>query len=93
MEFEIGFSYNLARHSSVSEFSSPEEVRKAYLREIGAYRKEPIKEPYNIHKWYIEVKDFKSLKKILTQVDDLADGEHSAIISFDPPSIFLDECY
>ena len=39
---------------------------------------------------HIEVEDFKHLEEILKKVDEEFGGFSSAIISFDPPTIFLD---
>ena len=39
---------------------------------------------------HIEVEDFKHLEEILKKVDEEFGGFSSAVISFDPPTIFLD---
>ena len=39
---------------------------------------------------HIEVEDFKHLEEILKKVDEEFGGFSSAIISFDPPTIFLE---
>ena len=39
---------------------------------------------------HIEVEDFKHLEELLKKVDEEFGGFSSAVISFDPPTIFLD---
>ena len=38
----------------------------------------------------INVDSFEDLQELLDTVDDLKDDSYSAVISFDPPTIFLD---
>ena len=73
------------------------------FNEIGYYNDEFLieklrayKVPTNSKKYppfevlHIEVEDFKHLEEILKKVDEEFGGFSSAIISFDPPTIFLD---
>ena len=39
---------------------------------------------------YLEVKDFEQIEEILNKVDTHYGGYYSAVISFDPPTIYLD---
>ena len=41
-------------------------------------------------KWEIEVADFCELEALLAKVDGIKGGIYSAIISFDPPTIYLE---
>ena len=61
------------------------------IENLGAY-----KVPTNSNKYppfevlHIEVRDFNHLEEILSIVDKEFGGFSDAIISFDPPTIFLD---
>ena len=61
------------------------------IEKLGAY-----KVPTNSKKYppfevlHIEMEGFKHLEEILKKVDEEFGGFSSAIISFDPPTIFLD---
>ena len=61
------------------------------IEKLGAY-----KVPTNSKKYppfevlHIEVRDFEHLEEILSIVDKEFGGFSDAIISFDPPTIFLD---
>lgn len=39
----------------------------------------------------IEIKDFEQLKELLEKVESLTGSYYDAVISFDPPTIFLDK--
>jgi hypothetical protein len=39
----------------------------------------------------IEIKDLEELEMLLAKVNHCLGGEYSAIVSFDPPAIFLDD--
>lgn len=64
---------------------------KFLIEKLGAY-----KVPTNSKKYptfevlHIEVKDFEHLEEILNIVDKEFGGFSDGIISFDPPTIFLD---
>jgi len=61
------------------------------LEEIGAKlielpnRKYP---PYELYK--IELNDFEELKQLINKVDSIKGKLYSAVISFDSPTIYLD---
>ena len=61
------------------------------IEKLGAY-----KVPTNSNKYppfevlHIEVKDFEQLEEILSTVDKEFGSFSDAIISFDPPTLFLD---
>lgn len=45
---------------------------------------------YDFFYYSIEIKDFQELELLLQKVDKMKNGIYSAIISFDPPTIYLD---
>jgi hypothetical protein len=61
------------------------------VKELGAYWVDTgaIKyPPYEVLK--IEVKDFRELERLLEKVDKHYNDIYSAVISFDPPTLYLD---
>ena len=61
------------------------------IEKLGAYKVSTNSKKYPpFEVLHIEVEDFKHLEKILKKVDEEFGGFSSAIISFDPPTIFLD---
>lgn len=42
-------------------------------------------------RYCVDLSDFSELENIINKVDKLKGGDWSAIISFDPPTIFLDK--
>jgi hypothetical protein len=41
-------------------------------------------------KWEIELNTFEELEELLSKVDSIKKGIYSAIVSFDPPTIYLE---
>ena len=79
MQFEIGFN-NLS-------FNDDDFL----IKELGAFwvlTNAAKYGPFDVLE--IEVKDFKHLEEILEKVDKKYNSIYSAVISFDPPKIFLD---
>ena len=61
------------------------------IEKLGAYKVSTNSKKYPpFEVLHIEVEDFKHLEKILKIVDEEFGGFSSAIISFDPPTIFLE---
>jgi hypothetical protein len=49
-------------------------------------------EPYGpFEKWSIDINTFEELENLIKKVDEIKGDYYSAVISFDPPSIFLDK--
>ncbi len=76
----------------IFEIDFNREVDDKFLESIGAkwYETGSVKyAPFEILK--IEINSFEELEEILKKVDKEKEGMYSAIVSFDPPCIFLDK--
>lgn len=79
MRFEIDFNQN--NHSN-DEF---------FINELGAVLVPTGSDKYPpFEKLEIEVRDFEELEEILEVIDIKFDTISSAVISFDPPTIFIE---
>lgn len=82
MKFEIAFNDPRMINSTTNKI----------LENLGAkfeYDKDQTKE-FPDNAYYIELNSFEELKELLKKVDKETKDTSSAIISFDPPTIFLD---
>lgn len=61
------------------------EIIGAKLVKLDSAIEEP---PFEVYK--VEVDEFEDLEKLIAKVDKYTGRMYSAIISFDPPTIFLD---
>lgn len=75
MKFEIDFNTE----------TDPE-----YILSLGAKLERGFKFDPNYSIFTIELENFEDLEKLLERVDKEKGDLYSAIVSFDPPTIFLD---
>lgn len=60
------------------------------INELGGYYKEVDDLAYSYSAIMIDIKDFTDLENILSKVDNYYGVCYSAVISFDPPTIYLE---
>ena len=76
MKFEIDFST---------------EDNNELLKELGAVKEVNRSEKYPFEYFEIEINTFEELEVLLNKVDKINGGFYTAMITFDPPIIYLDK--
>jgi len=75
----------------IINFNKSEEQDDFFLEELGAKLSTIYNKPFCFGEYEINIDNFEELKTLLKKVDNNYNDHYSAIITFNPATLFLDK--